>query len=160
MVNDSALVTNDDMGRLVHLVRTLRQSPFRDQQQLELLDEVLENAEAMASEYVPIDVITMNSHFRVLDLESGKRVRYMLVFPENANASKGRISILAPVGTAVLGRRRGDVVEAKVPEGSRRLKIEHVLHSPASRTKRIRPGQRIRSTNDSSLGLQPTSVAA
>ncbi len=102
MVNDSALVTNDDMGRLVHLVRTLRQSPFRDQQQLELLDEVLENAEAMASEYVPIDVITMNSHFRVLDLESGKRVRYMLVFPENANASKGRISILAPVGTAVL----------------------------------------------------------
>lgn len=155
MVNDSALITNDDMGRLVHLVRTLRHSPFRDQRQLELLDEVLENAEAAASEHIPIDVIRMNSHFRVLDLENGKRVRYMLVFPENANASKGRVSILAPVGTAVLGRRRGDVVEAKVPEGSRRLKIEHVLRSPASRTKRIRPGQRIRSPNDSRLGLQP-----
>ena len=75
MANESALVTNDDMDRLVHLVRTLGQSPFRDQQQLELLDEVLENAEATASEHVPIDVITMNSHFRVLDLGSGKRVR-------------------------------------------------------------------------------------
>ncbi|MBZ5688079.1 MAG: GreA/GreB family elongation factor [Acidobacteriia bacterium] len=160
MVNDSAIVPNDDMGRLVHLVRTLRHSSFRDQQQLESLEEVLENAKATAPERVPIDVITMNSHFRVLDLETDKSVRYMLVFPENANASEGRISILAPVGTAVLGRRRGDVVEAKVPEGSRRLKIEHVLHSRASRTKRIRPGQRIRSTNDSSLGLQPARVAA
>lgn len=160
MRNDCATITNEDVDRLAQLVRTLRHSPFKDQQQLELLDEILENADAMASEHVPIDVIRMNSRFRVLDLDSGRRVQYTLVFPENADISKGRISILAPVGTALLGRRRGDVVEAKVPGGSRRLKIEHVSHRPASRTKRIRPGQRIRPECDSHVGLQSACVAA
>lgn len=160
MTNDRTLVTKEDMDRLAHLVRTLRHSPFRDQQQLELLDQVLESANALASEHVPINMIRMNSRFRVLDLDSGRSVRYTLVYPENADISKGRISILAPVGTALLGRRRGDVVEAKVPGGSRRLKIEHVLHRPAIRTKRSRPDQRIGPEADLRLGLRSARAAA
>jgi regulator of nucleoside diphosphate kinase len=159
MRTDSTIVTNDDMDRLAHLVRTLMHSPFGDQQQLELLDEVLQSADAMASEHVPIDVIRINSRFRVVDLDSVRRVQYTLVFPEDADISKGRLSILAPVGTALLGHRRGDVVEAKVPGGSRRLKIEHVLHRPASRTKRSRSGHRISET-DLRLGLQSANRAA
>lgn len=160
MANGRTLVTREDMDRLAHLVRTLRHSPFRDQQQLELLDEALENAHALAAEHVPGKVIRMNSRFRVLDLDSGRSARYTLVYPENADISKGRISILAPVGTALLGRRRGDVVEAKVPGGRRRLKIEHVLHSPAIRPKRTHPDQRIGPEADWRLGLRSTRAAA
>ncbi len=160
MTNDRTLVTKEDMDRLAHLVRTLRPSPFRDQQQLELLDEALQTATALASEQVPGDVIRMNSRFRVLDLDSGRKARYTLVYPENADISKGRISVLAPVGTALLGHRRGDVVEARVPGGRRMLKIEHVLHRPAIRTKRTRPDQRIGPEADLRLGLRSAMAAA
>ena len=160
MSNDSVIVTGDDMDRLTRLVDTLGQSPLRDQQQLELLDQVLENANVLAAEHVPRDVVLMNSRIRVLDLDSGRSVRYTLVFPENADFSQGRISILAPVGTALLGRRRGDVVEAKVPGGSRRLKIEHVLHRPAIRTKRTCPDQRIGPEANLRLRLRSARAAA
>jgi regulator of nucleoside diphosphate kinase len=157
---DFIILTIDDMDRLAGLVRTLRHSDFRDQQQLELLDEVLQNADVIASEHVPIDVIRMNSRIRVLDLDSGARLRYTLVFPENADISKRRISVLAPVGSALLGRRRGDVVEAKVPGGRRRLQIEHVRCRPSGRRGRIRPGPRITPQCDSPVAAQSARIAA
>ena len=126
MKADSAVLTIDDMERIAQLVRTLKSSSFRDQQQLDLLDEVLQSADAMASEHVPIDVIGIDSCFRALDLDSRTNVQYTLVFPENADISEGKISILTPVGTAVLGHRVGDVFEAEAPGGTKRLKIEYV----------------------------------
>lgn len=57
MSNQCAVVTIDDMDRLAHLVRHLRYSAFKDQQQIELLDKVLENADALASDRFPRDVI-------------------------------------------------------------------------------------------------------
>jgi regulator of nucleoside diphosphate kinase len=125
-----------------------------------MLDEVLQNANVIVSEHVPIDVIRMNSRFRVLDLDNGKRARYTLVFPENADISNGRLSILVPVGTAVLGRRREEVVEARVPGGTRRLKIEYALYRPTSRTRSIRSGQPIWSSQDLETGTHAAPVAA
>jgi len=52
------------------------------------------------------------------------------VYPSFANPAKNRISILAPIGMALLGYQTGDVVEWKVPAGMRRLKIEEVLYQP------------------------------
>ncbi len=143
MKTDSAIVATDDRDRLAQLVRALGHSSSIDRQQLELLDEVLQNADIMAPEHVPVDVIRMNSRFRVLDFNSGRRLRYTLVFPENADISKDQISILAPVGTALLGHRQGDVVEVKVPGGSRKLRIKRVLHMPAGRKKGVHAGQPI-----------------
>ena len=90
--------------------------------------------------------------FRVLDLGNGRRARYTLVFPENADISNGRLSILAPLGAAVLGRRREEVVEAKVPGGTRRLKIEYALYRPTRRTRSIRSRQRIWPSQDLEVG--------
>lgn len=160
MSNQCAVVTIDDMDRLAHLVRNLRHSPFKDQQQIELLDKVLENADALASDRFPRDVIRMNSRFCVLDLDNGESLRYTLSYPENADLSKGHISILAPVGTAVLGRRRGEIVNARVPGGSRRLKIKHVLHRPARRTNQTRPGQPSRPKADLRVVLRSIRLAA
>jgi regulator of nucleoside diphosphate kinase len=55
---------------------------------------------------------------------------YSLVFPNEADADEGRISILAPVGTAMIGYRVGDVIEWQVPSGLRRLKVEEIIYQP------------------------------
>jgi regulator of nucleoside diphosphate kinase len=72
----------------------------------------------------------MHSTVRVRDVASGRSMVYTLVFPSEADLVQGRLSVLAPVGTALLGFRSGDVVEWPVPGGVRRLQIEKVLFQP------------------------------
>jgi regulator of nucleoside diphosphate kinase len=55
---------------------------------------------------------------------------FTLVFPDHADISAGKISVFAPIGTAMLGYRVGDVIEWAVPEGRRRLKVTEVLYQP------------------------------
>jgi regulator of nucleoside diphosphate kinase len=97
---------------------------------LEELDEELERAEVVRPEEIPFEVITMNSTFRLSDLDTGEEVVYTLVFPSNADSSTGKISILAPIGTAVLGYRVGDTVEWKVPAGLKRFRVEEIVYQP------------------------------
>jgi regulator of nucleoside diphosphate kinase len=79
---------------------------------------------------VPPDVVTMGSTLRLLDLRTGVTRTYTLVYPGSEDISQNRISVLAPVGTAIIGFREGDTVEWSVPAGLRRLKIEEVIHQP------------------------------
>ena len=72
----------------------------------------------------------MRSTVRLRDLDSGKEMIYSLVFPNEADVDEGRISILAPVGTAMIGYRIGDTIEWEVPSGLRRLRVEEVLYQP------------------------------
>jgi regulator of nucleoside diphosphate kinase len=82
------------------------------------------------SDRLPSDVIAMNSVVRLRDLDTNETETYTIVFPQDADVSRQRISIFAPVGTALLGYREGDVIEWTVPAGSRRLKVEEVLSQP------------------------------
>ena len=133
---NSIVLTDTDMDRLSRLVRALKHSLFRDQLQLELLDQTLESAEVTSSSCIPANVIRMNSRIHVLGLDTQKKDVYTLVFPESADISRGRISVLAPLGIALLGRKQGDVIEAKAPGGIRRLRVEHVQGRPETRSKR------------------------
>jgi regulator of nucleoside diphosphate kinase len=126
MTDRAIIVADGDVERLKRLVRALKYSLFRDQRQLELLDQTLESAEVRPPGRVPKDVVRMNSRVRVLDFDTQRKGLYTLVFPEDANISRGFISVLAPLGIALLGRRKGEVIEAKVPGGIRRLRVEHV----------------------------------
>ncbi|MGE5056169.1 MAG: GreA/GreB family elongation factor [Acidobacteriota bacterium] len=80
----------------------------------------------------------MNSRFRVLDLGTGKKQVYTLVYPDQAAASSGSISVLAPLGIALLGRRQGDTIDVDVPGRIRQLRIERVLYPPDRFRKRLR----------------------
>jgi regulator of nucleoside diphosphate kinase len=128
-----AIVTDADMDRLTRLVRAFKHSLFRDQKQLDLLDQTLAAAEVRCPERVPKDVIRMNSRVRVFDFDKQSRGLYTLTFPEEADVSKNMISVLAPLGIALLGRRKGDVIEAQVPGGVRKLRVERV-QATVSRT--------------------------
>jgi regulator of nucleoside diphosphate kinase len=79
---------------------------------------------------MPEDVVTMNSRVRIKDLNSGEEMTLTLVFPAEANFDQGRVSIMAPIGTALIGCRAGDTVEWEVPSGTRKFKIEAVIYQP------------------------------
>ena len=96
----------------------------------EKLDQELDRAEIVKPEEIPSDVITMNSTFRVRDLDTLEDFVYTLVFPARADSASGKISILAPVGTAMLGYRVGDIVEWEDHAGLKRVKVEEIRYQP------------------------------
>ncbi len=76
---------------------------------------------------MPADVITIHTRIQVLDLVIGERRELTLVLPRESDAGADRFSVLASMGTALLGYRAGDEVEWQMPGGLRRLRIERVL---------------------------------
>ena len=126
MKNNSIVVTDTDMDRLSRLVRASRLSLLRDRPQLDLLQQVLDSAEVWPSERVPKGVVRVHSRARIRDFDTRQQEAYVLVLPDEADASRGFISVLAPLGMALLGHRKGDVIQAKAPGGTRRLRVQRV----------------------------------
>ena len=127
-------ITKPDHERLTKLIEIAREREGdANREYLDRLEEELERAEVVEQKDIPPDVITMRSTVSLKDLDTGEEMIYWLAFPTEANFDEGKISILAPVGTAMLGYRRGDVIEWEVPSGVRRLKVEDVLYQPESK---------------------------
>ena len=123
-------ITDTDRDRLEKLLLGTRQWSSRDKAHLQALEEELDKAYTVESREIPGDVVTMRSQVRVRDMKSGTEMDISVVFPSEADSEQGKISVLAPIGTALLGYRVGDVVEWKVPGGLRRLKVERILYQP------------------------------
>ncbi len=126
------VITSLDQGRLAALLSSAAIQQGPDRERLAELRAEIERAAIVEPGDVPADVVTMRSLVRILDLSSGERHEYSLVYPHEADITAGRISVLAPIGTALLGYRAGDTVEWRVPSGTRTLKIEAVLYQPES----------------------------
>jgi regulator of nucleoside diphosphate kinase len=133
------VVTRPDHERLSRLLESARLRRRWEELHLRTLADELEEAEVVDPGMVPPDVVTMRSSVRVLDMVSGDAATYTLSYPVEADLAAGRLSVLAPIGTALLGYREGDVVEWPVPGGVRVLKIEKLLHQPeaAARPRRV-----------------------
>jgi regulator of nucleoside diphosphate kinase len=123
-------VTEDDASRLRGLLEGVRQRTVKDREHLQQLDDELERARIVPPSEIPADVVTMNSELALRDLDTGEEMVFRLVFPAEANADQHRISVLAPLGTAVLGYRAGDTIEWVVPGRTRRVRVEKVLYQP------------------------------
>jgi regulator of nucleoside diphosphate kinase len=123
-------VTEFDLKRLCALLNSARSRNNKDRYYLSRLEQELEWAQIVYPQDIPSDVVTMNSQARIRDLDSNEEMTFTLVFPAEADYERGRLSIIAPIGTALLGNRAGDTVEWGVPSGVRRLKIEQVLYQP------------------------------
>lgn len=126
----SIYITEPDYHRLSGLIEITRERNGVDKEYLNKLEAELDRAEIVDPKQIPADVITMRSKVRLKDLVSGEAITYSLVFPTEANFSEGKISILAPIGTAILGYKRGDTIEWPVPSGVRRLKVDEILYQP------------------------------
>jgi regulator of nucleoside diphosphate kinase len=121
-----------DLLRLRSLLGSRHRAGSSDRAHLLDLEAEMERALVVEPESLPADVVAMESTVIVLDVESGAHNHYTLVLPAQADVVQNRISVLAPLGTALLGCRRGDVVEWPMPGGMRRLRIEAVQHARRS----------------------------
>lgn len=124
-------ITSVDRERLLKLIGKEREFNITlKKEYLKNLEQELENAQIVISQEIPKDVITMNSKVLLKDMDTNEEMTYTLVYPSEANLIEDKISILAPVGTAILGYREGDTIEWKVPDGIVNLKVESILYQP------------------------------
>lgn len=92
------------------------------------LSEELDKAGIVPDDQIEADIIRLGSEVEVRDVSSAKKIRFTLVLPPRADISKNRISILAPMGIAVIGFRQGHEIDWKMPSGLRRLRITEVIN--------------------------------
>jgi regulator of nucleoside diphosphate kinase len=123
-------VTEFDMERLRTLIDDAKRLNRHGNEYLDSLEIELSRAQVVAPTAVPADVVTMNSKVCLRDLDTQEELIMMLVFPREADITQAKISVLAPIGTAMLGYRVGDVFTWNVPDGVRRLQVEQVLYQP------------------------------
>jgi regulator of nucleoside diphosphate kinase len=121
------IVSSQDLKRLEVLLGSLSNTfPEEDALRAEL-----DRADIVAPEKMPPSLVTMNSKVRVAIQPSGKEFELTLVYPKDMDASPGKISILAPVGSALLGLSIGQEIEWSVPGGSMiRVRIVEILYQP------------------------------
>ena len=126
-------VTNSDRDRLANMIELTRERDDRANfMYVGKLEGELESAEVVAPDDIPPDVVTMRSTVKLKDLDTDEERIYSIVFPSEADLDEGKISILAPLATALLGYKRGNVVEVEAPSRLRRLLISEILYQPES----------------------------
>jgi regulator of nucleoside diphosphate kinase len=130
MKEKSIYITDRDFDRLTELLESVKRGYSRSQSHFTKLENELERAIIVAPKDIPSDVVTMNSTFSMTGVASDKEEIYTLVYPESSNFERGRISILAPIATAIIGYRAGDTIEWDVPSGKKTLKVIKILYQP------------------------------
>lgn len=111
-------------------MQAAKEFKYLDHNNLKKLEQELARAMIVGSRAVPPDVVTMNSKVELLDLVKNEKMTFTLVFPSDADINQGKMSILASIGTAILGYCVGDTVIWQVPGGQRRIKIQKILYQP------------------------------
>ena len=130
MNQPSIFITTKDVEKLRDLIREAFHTEYRGSDYLKKLAQEIEKASVVQPEEIPSDVITLNSTARLVDRETNEEMVYTLVFPEDADTSQGKISILAPIGTAMLGYKAGDTFEWDTPGGKRTIRVKEILYQP------------------------------
>lgn len=123
------VISSLDLDRLERL---LESAEHGKQPGAEALREEIERADVVRPQDMPADVVTMNSTLECIDELSHDTHQLTLVYPERADRDQGRISVLAPVGTALLGLRVGQGIDWPATGGGKplRLKVLAIRYQP------------------------------
>lgn len=130
MAERNLVMTQQDHDRLLALIREHRQQQTGERENLDALEQELSKARIVPREELPSDVVTMHSTVKVRSGDAKRRQTYTIVYPHEADIDRGRLSVLAPISTALLGYRVGDEVTWEVPAGQRQYHIEEVVYQP------------------------------
>lgn len=123
------VITEQDERRLALLLE--KKARETDARTAELLEEELSRATVVSPARIPADVVTMNSVVRYEHLDSGKHSEVTLVYPGGVRGHSGRISVLAPIGAALLGLSVGDSISWPTPDGrQQRIRVLDVPYQP------------------------------
>ena len=118
------IITDADLNRLLPVLDQY------DSPASEALSTELHRAVVVPQDRVPADVVTMNSEVVYEDTQTGHRRTVRVVYPKDADAHNGKISVLAPIGSALLGLRVGQEIEWQVPTGRKRIRLVEIRYQP------------------------------
>lgn len=124
MMANHIIVTDVDLDRLRPLLEHANTTAA------DLLDSELVNATVVDQFHVPDDLVTMNSEVVYEDLDTSARRTVRIVYPSDADPKRGWVSVLAPIGSALLGLRVGQVTEWAVPSGVKRVRVVELTYQP------------------------------
>jgi regulator of nucleoside diphosphate kinase len=124
-------LTELDAARLERsLIEQLRRSPEPPQGTAEL-EALLDSAAIVPSATIDPNVVTMNSTVVLEELSGGRRVTVTLVYPKDSDPERSRVSVLSPVGRALIGARVGDTISVVVPDNApRELRLVEMRYQP------------------------------
>lgn len=120
--NEKPIITQSNREKIASIL------PIAREDIAALLEEELERANIVSDEELPTDVVSMNSTVKFLDLDTDKESTVQLVFPQDTNIAENKISILTPVGSALIGLRVGQTINWPFPNGKvKQIKVISVI---------------------------------
>lgn len=129
---DNLIIAQDDFQNISSLIKNARREIA------EPLEEELERATIVANEDLPSDVVAMNCQVVFKDMDSNKETTAILVYPQDVNTEENKISILSPIGSALIGLRAGQLIEWDLPNGkSKKLMVISVARSIGTKSKHV-----------------------
>ena len=128
MNKNTIYLTDKDYNRLLQVVQLQRQK--NGLFVVAALSQELKRAKVVSAKEIPADVITMNSRVRLKEMRSAAELDLDIVYPKDADVGKRKVSVLAPVGTAVLGCKVGDEVKWPVAQGMVTYKVQELIYQP------------------------------
>lgn len=120
------MLRRDDYDLLVSYIRGSNHQAVFNRKEAEELEAELSRAVLVSKDEFPPDVVRLNSRVRVR--ERDKTMELTLVIPEKANIKERKISVIAPIGAALIGFRKGEQVQWAVPAGLKTFTIEEVIN--------------------------------
>ncbi len=123
-------ITVLDYIRLNKLVASSRKMKNIDLKNLEALEREISRAEKVESMRIAPEFITMNSVVQVMDEKTNKTWTIKIVYPDEADFKKGNVSILSPLGIALIGNKVGNTVQFDAPSGIVTISIQQIDYQP------------------------------
>jgi len=125
----SLMLAKDDLDVIMGYIRLgLSRNTF-SRKEAEELESELKRARVVSKEELPDDVVRLNSSVTIKDEKENRVLQVTVVTPEKADIKQWKISILSPIGTALIGFSKGQRVAWRVPAGKKTFSIREVNNS-------------------------------
>lgn len=125
---NEVFISSIDAARIQSCIDQARSGGLNAPVNLVPLVNELNKAQKINPEKMPSDVVTMNSLVTLKNGKTNKTMEIQVVYPQDADISKNKVSVFAPVGTAILGKKKGSSILWTTPSGSVELKILDIKH--------------------------------
>jgi regulator of nucleoside diphosphate kinase len=129
-MKDEILVSKVDYKRLNSMILRLLEMKNANLIELNRLNMEIKRAIVIEPWKMESDYITMNSEIKFTHLGTGATSTVRLVYPQDAGLNEGNISVLSPLGCALLGNRKGQTISFNAPGGNQRVIIDEIVYQP------------------------------
>lgn len=123
------LITVNDYQRITGLIEFASLKNKTPEIANRLLQE-LKVAKTVPQDRISDNIVTMNSRALLREINSGREIEITITYPQDADSREQKVSVLSPIGVALLGSREGDITSWRVPGGVGRFKVEKVIYQP------------------------------